>query len=60
HHPLMWRLLGDAARRWEILEGNATGQSEFQTNQGKERLNEQQKRARMYPNTPAELGGGKR
>jgi hypothetical protein len=60
HHPMMWRLLGDAARRWEILEGNATGQSDFQTRQGKERLSDTQRRQKMYPNTPASLGGGRR
>lgn len=59
HHPLMWRLLGDAARRWEILEGNAKGVDEFQTSQGAQRLKDNQRRQMMYPNTPAYLGGGK-
>ena len=59
NHPLLFKVMGDGARFWHILEGQAsvtTGQ--FQQNDGNRRLSNEAKMARMFPNTPKSHGGG--
>ena len=59
NHPLLFKVVGDAARFWHILEGQAsvtTGQ--FQQTDGNRKLSNEAKMARMFPNTPKSHGGG--
>ena len=59
NNPLLFKMLGDASRFYEILEGNGTmTQSEFAATAGTKRLSQEAKNARNFPNTPQSMGGG--
>lgn len=60
NNPLLFKILGDASRFYEILEGHGTmTQSEFAATAGTKRLSEESKNAQRFPNTPQSMGGGK-
>ena len=59
NNPLLFKLIGDGARFFEILEGQAPGcQPEFAAAKGSHAESEDAKYARLFPNTPASHGGG--
>ena len=59
NHPLLVKLIADAARMAQALEGPSKGvEVSFTKTAGAQKLSAQAQRAKMYPNTPASLGGG--
>ena len=59
NNPLLFKVLGDAARYYDIMEGSATmTQSEYAATAGAKTLSAEAKNAQRFPNTPASMGGG--
>ena len=57
--PILFKMMGDAAKWYEIMEKNSTiSLGEFQTAKGNKTISAETKRATMYPKTPKSLGGG--
>lgn len=59
-NALLFKILGDAAKMYSILEKDATVTAgAFTASKGNTVISEETKRAQRFPNTPRSLGGGK-